>query len=68
MNNTFTWTEHVRLPSSTGCECQESCKVVIAVFGRAAVHLGLSGYEHVSAKKCSLSFLKKKLAERGGES
>lgn len=64
MNNTFTWTEHVRLPSSTGYECQESCNVEIAVFGRAAVHLGLSGYEHVSAKKCSLSFLKEKACRK----
>lgn len=39
MHNTFTWTEHVRLPSSTAYECQESCNVEIAVFGKAAVHL-----------------------------
>lgn len=38
MHNNFTWTEHVRLPSSTGCECQESCNVKVAVFGKAAVH------------------------------
>lgn len=64
MHNTFTWTEHVRLPSSTGCECQESWIVEISVFGKAALHLGLSVYERVSAKKRSLSFLKEKACRK----
>lgn len=55
MYTTFTWTEHARLPSSTGCECQESWITEIAVFGKAALHLGLSGYECVSLRG-SLSF------------
>lgn len=64
MYTTFARTEHVRLPSSTGCECQESWIVETAVFGKAALRLGLSGYECVSAKKGYLSFLIEKACRK----
>lgn len=51
MHNTLAWTEHVKLPSSTGCECQGSWIVETSAFEKAVLclaYLGINTYKPVS--------------------
>lgn len=63
MHNTLAWTEHVKLPSSTGCECQESWIVETSAFEKAVLclaYLGINMYK----SEIVLFFVKEKVCRK----